>query len=75
MPPNRRLIDPEWVFKKKIDGQFRARLVAQGYTQTLEVNLTKNYLPVVTDATLQVIVLMWLIEKWGSETIDVEIAF
>ena len=75
MPPNRCLIDPKWVFKKKIDGQFRARLVAQGYTQILEVNLTKNYLPVVTDVTLQVIVLMWLIDKWGSETIDVEISF
>ena len=30
MPPNRCLIDSNWVFKKKIDGLFRACLVAWG---------------------------------------------
>ena len=60
-PPNRCLIDSKWVFKKKIYGQFRALLVAQGYTQIPELNLTKIYSPVITDVTLQVILLMWLI--------------
>ena len=32
MPPNIHLIDSKWVFKKKRDGQFRACLVARGYT-------------------------------------------
>ena len=43
IPPNRHLIDSKWVFKKKIFGKFRARLVAWGYTQIIEVDFTKNY--------------------------------
>ena len=31
MPPNRHQIDSKWVFKKKIDSQFMARLVAWWY--------------------------------------------
>ena len=75
MPPNRHLIDSKWVFKKKIDVRFRARLVAWGYTQILGVDFTENYSPVVTGITLRVILLMWLIIKCDSQTIDVEMSF
>ena len=40
MPPNRRLVDSKWVFKKKIDGGFRARLVAWGHNQIPGVDFT-----------------------------------
>ena len=33
MPPNIRLIDKKWVFKREIYGQFRARIVVREYTQ------------------------------------------
>ena len=75
MPPSRRLIDSKWVFKKKIDGRFRSRLVARGYNQIKGVEFTKNYSKVVTDTTLRVILLMWLINKWDSCNIDFETAF
>ena len=42
MPPNRRIIDSKWVSKKKIDGLFRARLVARGYTQITGVEFNEN---------------------------------
>ena len=42
MPPNGCLIVSKWVFKKKVDSQFRARLVARGYTQILELELTEK---------------------------------
>ena len=75
MPSNRCLIDSKWVFKKKIYGQFRACIVTQGYTQIIGVDFTKNCSPVVTDVTLRVILLMWLIKKGESENIDIETAF
>ena len=74
MPPNRHLIDSKWAFKEKLDGQLRASLVAWGYTKILGVDFTKNYSPVVPNVTLRVILLMWLVKNWDSETIDVETA-
>ena len=41
MPQNRRLIDSKWVFRNKRDGRFRARLVAQEYTQIPGVESNK----------------------------------
>ena len=75
MPPNRHLIDSKWVSKKKIYGQFRSRLVARRYTQISGVYFSENYSPVVTDVTLRVILLMWLIRKWDSRAINIETAF
>ena len=75
MPPNRHLIDSKWLFQKKRDGQFRTCLVSRGYTQLPGVDFTNNYSPVVTDITLRVILLMWVIKKGISETIDTETVF
>ena len=72
MPPNRCLIYSKWVFKKKRDGRFRESLVALGYPQIPRVDLTENYSPVANDITLCLILIMWLIKKWDSQTIDVE---
>ena len=74
MPPNRRLIDSKWVFEKKSDGKFRARLV-RGHTQITGVDFTYNYSLVVTDVKICVILLIWLINKWYYQTIDVETLF
>ena len=58
IPPNRHLFESQLFFKKKIDGQFRERLVARGYTQILGVYFTENYSPVVTGIKLRTILLM-----------------
>ena len=42
MPPNRFLIDPKWVFKKKKYGQFRALIVAWGYNQITGIDFTNK---------------------------------
>ena len=75
MPPNRRLVNSKWVFKKKSDGRFRARLVAWGNNQIPGVDFTQNYSSVVTDVTLCVILIMWFINKWDTQTIDIETLF
>ena len=53
IPSNRRLVGCKWVFKKKRDGRYRARLVAQGFTQVAGVDFTDLYAPVILDATFQ----------------------
>ena len=75
MPPNRRLIDSKWVFKNKRYGQFRALLVVWGCTQVPGIDFTENYSPVVTDFMPGFILIMWLINKWDSQTTDIETAF
>ena len=49
IPKDRRLIGSKWVFKKKRNGVFRARLVGFGYSQILGVDHKDNFSPVVTD--------------------------
>ena len=61
--------------KKKIYGPFRARLVRWGYTQILGVYLSDYYSPVVTDVTLNIMVLRWLINKRDYKTIDADTEF
>ena len=45
MPLGRVPIGSKWIFKEKIDGKFRARLVALGYSQGTGINLLHNYSP------------------------------
>ena len=75
MPPNRRLLDSTWVFKKKRNGIFRTHLVVQRYIQVPGIHFTDNYSPVVTGSTLPVIMLMWFIKKLDSHSIAAETAF
>ena len=44
--------------KKKTYGQFRARLIAREYTQIIGVDFTYKYLPLVTEVSLHVILLI-----------------
>jgi len=41
LPANRKVVKCKWVFKKKADGRFRARLVAKGFTQLEGVDFAK----------------------------------
>ena len=61
--------------KKNKYGQFRARLVARGYTQILGVYFIYNYFPVVYYITLCVILLMCIVNKWGSQVKYLETTF
>ena len=72
MLPNKHIIESKWVFKKKIDIQFRARLFVRGYTHITGVDFTNNYSPVVTDVTLCVLILMWLLKKRYYHNIYIE---
>ena len=58
---NRRTIGSEWPFKKKRDGQFRARLCGLGYTQIPGVDFTAIFAPIVNDVTFRILLALKMI--------------
>jgi hypothetical protein len=76
LPEGVRLLGAKWVFKKKKNGVYRARLVAKGYDQIPGVDYTENFAPVVNDVTIRTVLVLWLKNKhWVATLIDVETAF
>ena len=55
VPSNKRCIKCKWVFKKKSNGVYRARLVACGYSQIPNVDYTESFNLVVNDVTWKVL--------------------
>ena len=75
VPSDRRLIGSKWVFKRKRNGVFRARLCALGYSQIPGIDHQDNFAPVITDVTFRVLMVMALVYSWHCEIVDVETAF
>ena len=75
IPLGRKVIGSKWVFKEKKDGVFRARLVALGYNQVPGVDFTDNFSPVVSDATIKILIVIMLKKNWDSMMMDIETAF
>ena len=46
VPPGRKRIKPKWVFKRKADGSFKGRLVAQGWSQVPGLDCGSTFAPV-----------------------------
>ena len=75
IPKDRRLIGSKWVFKKKRNGVYRARLVGLGYSQIPGVDHKDNFSPVVTDTTFRCVLVIALLNEWNMEVVDIETAF
>ena len=75
IPENRRLIGNKWVFKKKRNGVYRARLVCLGYTQIAGLDHQDNFSPVVNETTFRIVLVLMLLNGWHSEIVDIETAF
>ena len=75
VPKDRRLIGNKWVFKKKRNGVYRARLVALGYAQIPGVDHKDNFAPVVSEIAFRLILIMGLMSGWIFEIVDIETAF
>ena len=75
IPEKRRLIGNKWVFKIKRDGTFRARLVAQRYSQIPGIDYTDNFAPMAHDISFRIALARMMVEKLHSLVMDVERAF
>jgi hypothetical protein len=82
LPMGREAIGSRWVFTKKKDEKgkvirFKARLVAQGFSQKpgMDYDLDGTYAPVMRLETLRVTIALSAINKWRSYQLDVKNAY
>ncbi|GJR82122.1 retrovirus-related pol polyprotein from transposon RE1 [Tanacetum coccineum] len=79
-PTNANVVGSKWVFRTKFhsDGtvdRFKARLVAQGFTQVLGLDYSATFSPVVHASTVRIVLSLAVLYKWPLHQLDVKNAF
>ena len=79
-PKNKHIVGSQWVIKVKIDAngnldRFKARLVAQGYSQTLGVDYNEVFSPAARYSTLRWLIALANANDWEIHQMDVNTAF
>jgi hypothetical protein len=74
------VVGSRWVFKTKLksDGsidRFKARLVAQGYSQSFGIDFLETFSPVIKPQTIRLVLSLALIHGWSLRQLDVKNAF
>ena len=75
LPTGRKLIGNRWVYVLKDDGRYRARTVAQGFSQVPGKDFHENHAPVVNDATFHLVLALKVLLKLEAGQFDIETAF
>jgi Reverse transcriptase (RNA-dependent DNA polymerase) len=75
VPQGRGCVKHKWVFDIKINGIFRARLVACGYSQIPRIDFSEIYSPVVNDVAFRIMVIMEIVWGMKAKLVDIETAF
>ena len=71
----RKAVKSKWVFKKKADGCFRARLLAKGFAQIEGVDFDETFSPVARFESLRLLLALAMLENWEIHQMDVKSAF
>ena len=75
------MVSCKWIFKQKQGAtenepiRFKARLVAQGYTQREGIDYTKVFSPVVKHTSIRVLMSIVAQFDWELEQLDVKTVF
>jgi hypothetical protein len=75
IPENRRTINYKWMFKIKQNKNFRARLVACGYSRIPGIDFDESFAPVTNDVSFQIMLIARLIWNLEASIVDVETAY
>lgn len=79
-PPGANVIGVKWVFKTKLDehgkvARYKARLVAQGYSQEPGRDYFETYAPVAKLSSIRAVLAICAVENWHIHNMDVDTAF
>ncbi|GJX90100.1 retrovirus-related pol polyprotein from transposon RE1 [Tanacetum coccineum] len=79
-PPHTNVIGSKWVFRTKYhaDGTidcYKARLVAQGFTQIAGFDFSHTFSPVVKATTVRIVLFLAVTNQWNLHQLDVKNAF
>ena len=80
LPKDRKVVGSTWVYKKKIgpDGEissYKARLVAQGYSQQYGIDYQETFSPVIRFESIRTILALSVQHDWKVHQMDVSTAF
>ncbi|XP_022024710.1 uncharacterized mitochondrial protein AtMg00810-like [Helianthus annuus] len=76
-PPNVNVVGSKWIFRTKFkaDGsieRYKARMVAQGFTQIPRLDYSHTFSPVVKAATVRTVLALAVINGWKLHQLDVK---
>ncbi|KAI3500548.1 hypothetical protein L1887_36372 [Cichorium endivia] len=79
-PANSNVVGSKWIFRTKFnsDGtidRYKARLVAQGFTQVPGLDYSLTFSPVVKSSTVRIVLSIAVMQKWPLHQLDVKNAF
>ena len=77
LPPKAKVLTTTWAMKKKSNGKYRARLNARGFEQIngLHYDEDTKSSPVVSEATILIVLVLMLLAGWVGHIVDVNGAF
>nr|GEU68789.1 hypothetical protein [Tanacetum cinerariifolium] len=80
LPPNGKSVSSKWIFKKKTDMNgavhtYKARLVANGYTQTLGIDYEETFSPVADIRAIRILIPIVAYYDYEIWHMDVKTAF
>jgi len=73
--PDRQPVKCHWVFAKKLDGRFKAHLVAKGFSQIYGENYDETFSLVTCFETVRLLLAYACQNDWEIESLDVKTAF
>jgi hypothetical protein len=75
VPAGRNVIGACWVLARKDDGRYRARCIANGFSQIPEKDFQENHAPVISDTTLHLLIVIKTVLQLEDGQLDIETAF
>ena len=75
LPKGCKSIGCRWVFNAKTDGQKKARLVAQGFSQVEGIDFNKLFSPVVRFESMRIVFALATLHSWYMTGVDVHTAY
>ena len=75
VPKEEKIIGSRFVFKQKVDGRFKARLVVQGYVQEAGDDYGRSYAPVCRIGSIRTVLAIACEHGWPVWQMDVVVAF